>query len=513
MRGITALPSRTPAAASPNGSDSTTAADEAFGAVIAAAIGILPAPASPTADAASSAPPRTTTSTDAARPTRAADSTGPAGPHHDTSTADSTATDSTAAHSTAAHSTAADSAANTAVSGPDDAASTPQPPAVSTAAPVASTAAPTASAPGTTTGAAPSASALTVASAALRAALAEAGHAPAAAPTAAAAGGPAATTPTAAVAGGPQTQPAALGATLPAAPTAPTRTPAQAAAGSATVATPANPPTARLAAAAAPARTPATSAQPSDGTLAGGVAASPLPASTADLSGKHGGTADGDGSGEKHDAPATTASAPPVVATGFTTALQTAVPTTKADAAPPAPAAPPVPVNDQVVRLVAPLQSAPDGNYSLSLQLHPADLGAVTVHVEVTQGVLSVHLVPDQDHAHDLLTNSLNDLRSQLATGGVRTADVSVVSRQQAGQQAGQHGLTYQQGSSQNWNQQAAQQFGRGGGQLPQRDQNPGWTPSAPDTAQPIGGGRAADGAVSGRTTAGAADGALDVLM
>lgn len=83
----------------------------------------------------------------------------------------------------------------------------------------------------------------------------------------------------------------------------------------------------------------------------------------------------------------------------------------------------------QIVQVVAPLRSAKDGDYTLSLQLHPADLGAVTVRVEVQQGVLSVHLSAEHAHGHEALSQSLADLRTQLQSSGVRTGDIVVAAR------------------------------------------------------------------------------------
>lgn len=136
-------------------------------------------------------------------------------------------------------------------------------------------------------------------------------------------------------------------------------------------------------------------------------------------------------------------------ATTFDAALQAAAPPAPAAATPAAqPVAVPVPqgsVPQQIVQIVAPLRSAGDGNYTLSLQLHPADLGPVTVHVAVNDGVMSVQLVPDQSHGRDALTGSLSDLRNQLQAGGVRVGDVGVsmkasLSQQQNGQTGGQNG-------------------------------------------------------------------------
>jgi flagellar hook-length control protein FliK len=86
-------------------------------------------------------------------------------------------------------------------------------------------------------------------------------------------------------------------------------------------------------------------------------------------------------------------------------------------------------VSQQIVQVVAPLRSAKNGDYTLSLQLHPADLGAVTVRVEVQQGVLSVHMSAEHAHGHDALNQSLADLRTQLQSNGVRTGDIVVAAK------------------------------------------------------------------------------------
>lgn len=98
----------------------------------------------------------------------------------------------------------------------------------------------------------------------------------------------------------------------------------------------------------------------------------------------------------------------------------------------PQPAYPAGMVSQQLVQVVAPLRTAKDGDYTLSLQLHPADLGAVTVRVEVQQGVLSVHMSAEHAHGHEALSQSLADLRTQLQTSGVRTGDIVVAAKQSA---------------------------------------------------------------------------------
>jgi flagellar hook-length control protein FliK len=180
----------------------------------------------------------------------------------------------------------------------------------------------------------------------------------------------------------------------------------------------------------------------------------------------HGGTAHHDGGAElggsgvggsnTHTAHTADVSGSPQVVS-FDSALQAAAPTAPAPATPTAqPAAAPMPqgsVPEQIVQVVAPLRSAGNGNYTLALQLHPADLGPVTVHVAVNDGVLSVQLVPDQSHGHDALTSSLSDLRNQLQAGGMRVGDIDVATKaslaqqqngQNSGQNAGQSGTSSQ---------------------------------------------------------------------
>lgn len=89
-------------------------------------------------------------------------------------------------------------------------------------------------------------------------------------------------------------------------------------------------------------------------------------------------------------------------------------------------------VSQQLVQVVAPFRTAKEGDYTLSLQLHPADLGAVTVRVEVQQGVLSVHLSAEHAHGHEALNQSLTDLRTQLQSSGVRTGDIVVAAKPSA---------------------------------------------------------------------------------
>ncbi len=92
----------------------------------------------------------------------------------------------------------------------------------------------------------------------------------------------------------------------------------------------------------------------------------------------------------------------------------------------PAPAAMPVPVQQQVFAAVGPLLRADDGSYAVQLQLHPHDLGAVQVTVDVRHGEISVQLHSPDPAAQDALRDGLSDLRRQLEDQGLRTGSMEV---------------------------------------------------------------------------------------
>ena len=91
--------------------------------------------------------------------------------------------------------------------------------------------------------------------------------------------------------------------------------------------------------------------------------------------------------------------------------------------APPVPA-PPVPA--QVLAAVSPLLRGDDGSYAVQLQLHPHDLGAVQVTVDVRHGEISVQLHTPDAAAQDALRDGLADLRRQLEEQGLRTGSMEV---------------------------------------------------------------------------------------
>jgi flagellar hook-length control protein FliK len=88
--------------------------------------------------------------------------------------------------------------------------------------------------------------------------------------------------------------------------------------------------------------------------------------------------------------------------------------------------APQAPVAEQVVSVVAPLARQADGSYSVSLQLHPADLGAVRLELHVADGTVSVALHADSTAGRDVLAGHVSDLRSALADAGLTAGSVDV---------------------------------------------------------------------------------------
>ena len=91
-----------------------------------------------------------------------------------------------------------------------------------------------------------------------------------------------------------------------------------------------------------------------------------------------------------------------------------------------APSALPVPVQHQVFAAVGPLLRGDDGSYAVQLQLHPHDLGAVQVTVDVRHGEISVQLHSPDPAAQDALRDGLADLRRQLEDQGLRTGSMEV---------------------------------------------------------------------------------------
>jgi flagellar hook-length control protein FliK len=80
----------------------------------------------------------------------------------------------------------------------------------------------------------------------------------------------------------------------------------------------------------------------------------------------------------------------------------------------------------QVFTAVSPLLRGADGSYGMELQLHPQDLGAVQVTVDVRRGEISIQMNSTDPAARDALRSGLSDLRQQLEDQGLRAGSMEV---------------------------------------------------------------------------------------
>jgi flagellar hook-length control protein FliK len=83
-------------------------------------------------------------------------------------------------------------------------------------------------------------------------------------------------------------------------------------------------------------------------------------------------------------------------------------------------------VVDQLVAHVSPLAGAAEGTHELTLELRPAELGAVRLEVTLDDGVLSVRVHADDPASRRLLAQSLGDLRHALADAGISAGSLDV---------------------------------------------------------------------------------------
>lgn len=75
-------------------------------------------------------------------------------------------------------------------------------------------------------------------------------------------------------------------------------------------------------------------------------------------------------------------------------------------------------LNNLVASISRPL-SAGDGNYSLSITLHPADLGHLDAVVTLDKGNLNVSILAQSQIAHHAISNSLHELKQTLQSSGL----------------------------------------------------------------------------------------------
>lgn len=83
-------------------------------------------------------------------------------------------------------------------------------------------------------------------------------------------------------------------------------------------------------------------------------------------------------------------------------------------------------VSVQLVAAVGPLKLSADGVQTLTMMLHPADLGSVQVRAELRDGVVSLQLIGSTDIGREALRAALPDLRRDLLDAGVNTGSLEL---------------------------------------------------------------------------------------
>lgn len=78
------------------------------------------------------------------------------------------------------------------------------------------------------------------------------------------------------------------------------------------------------------------------------------------------------------------------------------------------------------VNVVAPLRHRGDGDYSVTLKLHPAHLGSVEIVVTLSGGQVSMSMNTDNAGARDMLRQQMDDLRQSLEDAGLSTGSLDV---------------------------------------------------------------------------------------
>jgi flagellar hook-length control protein FliK len=110
------------------------------------------------------------------------------------------------------------------------------------------------------------------------------------------------------------------------------------------------------------------------------------------------------------------------------TAMASPVAQTPAAAQPSMPSAPnmPNPVAQQLVTPLLRLRSGGDGSHSLTVALHPAELGQVNLHVRLAGDVMTIQLASTNESARDALRDALPQLHQELQAAGLPSAGLSL---------------------------------------------------------------------------------------
>lgn len=94
-----------------------------------------------------------------------------------------------------------------------------------------------------------------------------------------------------------------------------------------------------------------------------------------------------------------------------------------------APLATPPEAAKQLLHVLRPLKHNPDGDYQMTLQLRPEELGKVEVSVTLKGGEINMQLSADNASARELLKQALGDLRGSLESSGLSTGELDVSSQ------------------------------------------------------------------------------------
>lgn len=100
--------------------------------------------------------------------------------------------------------------------------------------------------------------------------------------------------------------------------------------------------------------------------------------------------------------------------------------TPASSSAPAQAAAPPPPIHSQILAAMTPALQRRDGSYNVHLQLDPVSLGRVSVTVTMQAGEISVQMQASDASSRDMLRQSSDQLRDQLAGSGFSGANVDV---------------------------------------------------------------------------------------
>ena len=98
----------------------------------------------------------------------------------------------------------------------------------------------------------------------------------------------------------------------------------------------------------------------------------------------------------------------------------------------------PQPVAQQLAAPLVRLRAAGDGSHTLTIALHPADLGPVSVHVRLIGDAMTIQLASANQSAHDALREALPQLHQELQAAGLSSEGLSLqLNGQATGDSAG----------------------------------------------------------------------------